>query len=442
MWWVLPPDSPIPRRRGILHILQFGPPSPFRTRDGAAPSGVTHHMTSAQVSPSIDAPGAARITPRCPYFGTCGGCRHQDLAYADQVALKQERLQRAFASFGITSPIGLTGCEDPWRYRNKAELTFAAGSERLLLGFHAAGSFTRVVDIDDCLLLPEPAAAVLREVRELAASTGLPAYRAKTHDGFFRYLLLRSNRSGRVLAALITSSGPAEVVERMADALMRRRPELAGIYWGRTDRLADVAMPESLTHLRGETHLEEQIGPFRVHIHPFTFVQANTVQADRLYRRLADRLGTGETAWDLYCGAGIIGLYLAGSFRRVFGIDSEPAHGVLARANAQRNGIENMQVETGGVDEVLMDRRRWFLDAAPEAIVVDPPRAGLQPGTVASILGARPRRIGYVSCNLSSLTRDLRLLSAGFPRYRIAAVDGFDMFPHTEHVETLVLLER
>jgi 23S rRNA (uracil1939-C5)-methyltransferase len=301
-----------------------------------------------------------------------------------------------------------------------------------------------VVDIDDCVLLPEPAAAVLREVRALAVSTGLAAHDNRAHRGFFRYLVLRASRAtGQVLVGLITSAdGPAEPVERMAEDLMRRRPQVAGVYWGRTDRFADVAVPDVMTHLRGEQDIEERIGRFRVRLQPFTFLQANTAQADRLYTRLAEWMGSGDTAWDLYSGAGLIGLYLAGAFRRVFGIDNEPTHGASARRNAELNGVTNITTETGGVEQVLMDRRRWFLERAPDAVVVDPPRAGLTPEVVASVVGARPRRIGYVSCNLSSLTRDLRMLTGSFPRYRVTGVEGVDMFPHTEHVETLVRLER
>lgn len=397
-----------------------------------------------------------KVDPPCPYFGTCGGCAIQDLAYADQLRLKQERIRRAFEPLGAVPLSAIVGLEDPWRYRNKAELTFGEVNGSLVLGYHAVRSFWRVVDIDDCLLLPEPVTRVVREVRALAAATGLPAYNPRSHQGFFRYLLIRTSRAtGQILVGLITSSGaPAgnaaagvnvrEVIERLADELLARQPAIASLCWGLTDRLADVAVPETLTFLRGLPTFEDHLGPFRLKLHPLSFLQPSSLQAERVYAALTEAIGhvPDGIAWDLYCGVGLISFYLSRQVRKVYGIDVEPHHLELAALNASRNGLDNIEFRLGRVEALLLDRRFWLQEAKPHVIVVDPPRAGLHPAVCTSLLAARPLRMAYVSCNVQTLVRDLAVLLSGFPRYRLSSVQPFDMFPQTNHVEILALLDR
>ena len=387
----------------------------------------------------------ARVTARCPVFGVCGGCSLQDLAYEDQRTLKRQRLSRAFASLDGMPPCELIGLEEPWRYRNKAEFTFGSADGRLTLGYHAARSYWRIVDIEDCLLMPEAAMRAARRVLTLAAETGLPAYHPRTHQGFFRYLLVRASRStGRLLLCLMTAPGPREAVDRIADAVRAQEPAVASCYWGVTARLADIAVPETLTLLWGEELLEEQVGPFRLRMHPLSFLQPSLVQAERMYGRLCEAVEaySGGIGWDLYCGIGVAGFYLAGRMRTVYGIDSEPHHLELAAANAARNGIHNMEFKAGRVETLLMDRRFWLQQAKPDVVVVDPPRAGLHPHALSSLLAARPHRIVYFSCNVQSLVRDLAVLLKSFPRYRVLSAQAYDMFPQTNHAETLVVLER
>jgi len=387
----------------------------------------------------------ARVSPPCPVFGTCGGCSLQDLAYEDQLALKRQRLARAFASLSGMPAWDLIGLEPPWRYRNKAEFTFGSADGTLTLGYHAARSFWRIVDLDDCLLMPEAAMRAARLVRSLAVDTGLSAYHPRTHEGFFRYLLVRASRAtGRLLLCLMTAPGPRESVERMADAIRLQEPAVASCYWGVTARLADIAVPETLTRLWGEELFEERVGPFTVQLHPLSFLQPSLVQAERMYGRLGEAVEgfSDGIGWDLYCGIGLAGFYLAGKLRKVYGVDSEPHHLKLAEANAVRNGIANIEFKAGKVECLLMDRRFWLQEAKPDVAVVDPPRAGLHPQALSSLLAARPRRVVYISCNVQSLVRDLGVLLKSFPRYVLISAQAYDMFPQTNHVETLVVLER
>lgn len=387
----------------------------------------------------------AHVQAPCSYFGACGGCALQDLAYADQLAVKRERLQRAFAGLDGMPPIEVVGLDDPWRYRNKAEFTFGALDGRLTLGYHASRSFWKIVDLDDCLLLPEPAMRAVRDVRALAEATGLPAYHSRTHQGFFRYLLVRHSRAtGRILLCLMTTSGSREAVDGVAKTVMARHPDVSSVYWGVTNRLADVAVPEELVRLGGDEHLDDRIGPFHIRLHPLSFLQPSNVQADRIYQCVAESLREMRpgTAWDLYCGVGLVAFYLSRHVRMVYGIDLEPAHLELARMNAARNGVGNVEFRAGRVETLLNDRRFWLQEAKPDAVVVDPPRAGLHADARSSILAARPKRIAYLSCNAQSLVRDLQVLLTSFPRYRVTKAAAFDMFPQTNHVETLVILDR
>jgi 23S rRNA (uracil1939-C5)-methyltransferase len=398
----------------------------------------------------------ARVEAPCPYFGTCGGCALQDLTYQDQLALKGERLRRAFALLDGVPPFEVVGLEDPWRYRNKAELTFGESNGQMVLGYHAARSFWRIVDLEDCLLLPEPMTRILRDVRALAAQTGLPAYQPRTHQGFFRYLLVRSSRAtGQILLCLMTTPGPADgmakggagsraVMERLTQELMERHPAISSIYWGVTNRVADVAVPEELILMGGATYFEDQLGPFQLRLHPMSFLQPTSVQADRMYALLcqAIRNAPNEIAWDLYCGVGLVGFYLSKYFQKVYGIDVEPRHLELAALNASLNGLHNLEFREGRVETLLRDRRFWLQEAKPDVVVVDPPRPGLHPRALSSLLAARPSHIAYLSCNAQSLVRDLRILLSSFPRYRLSTVQAFDMFPQTNHVEIFALLER
>jgi 23S rRNA (uracil1939-C5)-methyltransferase len=396
-----------------------------------------------------------KVDAPCRYFGSCGGCAWQDLAYADQLALKRARLVRLLDAVAPPAQdVDVEGLDaHPWRYRNKAEFTFGSDRGQIQLGFHAAGSYWRVVDLDDCLLLPEPMSRLLSIVRGAAQRSGAPVYSPRSHQGFFRFLVVRSSRAtGKILACLVTAPGAPSslgipsgraIVEGMAEAMLAH-PDVASVFWGISAKSADVASPEELIHLRGEHGLDEQVGPFSVHLPPLAFLQPSLKQAERLYARLSEWLPASpdQTAWDLYCGIGLVGFYLSKTFGKVYGIDCEPSNIEAARLNAARNNIRNIEFHLGPAEDVLANKRFWLVEAKPDVIVVDPPRGGLHASALSSVLSARPKQIVYVSCNPHALARDLATLTASFPRYRVSRLAAFDFFPQTAHLETLTLLER
>ncbi|HBH97424.1 MAG TPA: 23S rRNA (uracil(1939)-C(5))-methyltransferase RlmD [Candidatus Omnitrophica bacterium] len=388
------------------------------------------------------------VEPPCPYVGSCGGCTLQDLEYADQLTLKRQRLLRTLGTLDPSLTLELVPVEDPWRYRNKAELTFSAlgpAADSLVLGYHAARSFWRIVDLDDCLLLPEAVSRLIADIRELAQRTGQPAYNPRTHQGFFRYLVIRHSRSrDKLLICLMTTRGERSLIESFADELLRKHPAISSVYWGIATNVADVAMPEELFLIRGETYLEDQVGALTIRLHPLNFLQPNSAQAERMYeqvRRWVSASGQG-VAWDVYCGIGLIAFYLSSGFRTIYAIDSEARNLELARVNAQANGITNVQFQLGRAEDVFLNKRFWLGEAQPDVVVVDPPRSGLHPRVISTVLAARPKQLICLSCNAQTLVRDSRLLMNSFPRYRLRDLVAFDLFPHTPHVEVLALFER
>ncbi len=406
-------------------------------------SGQKVSLSGKKVVLSDQKASFGRIAAPCAHYGSCGGCSLQDLVYSDQLLLKYACVREALAPLGIEVSEPIEPHIDPWRYRNKAELTFGTAQGRMALGYHEAGSYWRVVDINECLLMPESVAPVVRAVRDVCEASGLAAYRQKSHEGFFRHLIVRHSRATQqIMLALITSPGESETLKALLQAVAQRFSSVTSVYWGVSEQLADVAYPDTLTLIAGSGMLEDRMGTFEIRLLPFSFLQPSSVQADRIYRQLVDWVGTGGIAWDLYCGMGLIGMYLACAYRKVYGIEVEASSLSLAKTHAALNRIENIEFHVGKTETLLSDRRFWLQEAKPELVVVDPPRAGLHASVIATILGAKPLRIAYLSCNVASLARDLEILQKGFPRYRVAHVKAFDMFPQTAHVETLVVLER
>ncbi|MBI4354959.1 MAG: 23S rRNA (uracil(1939)-C(5))-methyltransferase RlmD [Candidatus Omnitrophica bacterium] len=398
----------------------------------------------------------AHVEPPCQHFGICGGCTLQDLPYPAQLELKTALLAKSLTSLGITTPVPVQGLDEPWRYRNKMEFTFGTWDGELVLGLHARGSFWKIVDVQDCHLVPAVFNEALEASRRCARATRLPAYNPHTHQGFFRYLTLRHSRlTNTVVACLITApparpepiaagGGDESIIRDLAAQMQAAVPSLASVYWGVNRKLADVAVPDELTLISGSATFEEQIGPFRLSLHPFNFLQPHLLQAERIYDTIRGvvRVGSGEVAWDLYCGVGVISLYLGALAGRVLGIESDPHNINLARLNAERAGLTHLEYRQGKVEELLRDRNRSTWLHQPAVIVVDPPRSGLHKEVQRGLVAAFPRQIVYLSCNAQTLVADLRQLLTMAPQYRLAHCSAYDMFPQTSHVETLVVLER
>jgi 23S rRNA (uracil1939-C5)-methyltransferase len=389
-------------------------------------------------------PGPERVEAPCAHFPACGGCRFQDLAYEAQLEQKQLQVRDALQRLaGIAEPPleRIVPCEpEIFHYRNKVEYSFTSTEAGPALGFHRAGRWDEVLEIDRCWLIDDLGNAIRDAVRDWAREEGLDAYSQADGSGYLRHLVVRQGRNtNQALVQLVTAPGEKFEAGYFVDVL-RRFPEVRSIQWSVNDTPAEVTnLPSRL--LWGEEWIEEELGGLRFRVRPNAFLQTNTAMAERLYALAREAAGlTGdETVWDLYCGIGTIGLSLAGDALTVWGIDVSEESVACALENAVLNGITNTAFFAGNVGEVveeLLER-----SGAPDVVVVDPPRAGLAGKALRRLGRIGAPRLVYVSCNPTTLAGDLKALREEHG-YELRRLTPVDMFPHTPHVESVALLER
>jgi 23S rRNA (uracil1939-C5)-methyltransferase len=388
-------------------------------------------------------PSADRVAAPCRYFGVCGGCRFQDYAYESQLAAKAAQVRDALVRLGRFADPPL----DPivpavarYGYRNKLEYSFTTAPDGPALGFHRAGRWDEVLDIEECLLTTDVGNAIRDAVRDWARAEGLEAYDQATQAGYLRHLVVREGRhTGQALVLLVTAPGERFDSDFLVETL-RRFPEVRSIHWAVNDSPAEVTnLPTRL--LWGEEAIEERLLGLRVRIRPNAFLQTNTEMAEHLYSGVVELAGlTGsETVYDLYCGTGTIGLALAPHALGVFGVEISEESVACAIENAELNGISNAAFFAGNVGQSLEELRERA--GQPDVVVVDPPRAGLAGKALRRTGRLEAARIVYVSCNPTTLASDLQVLRDDFG-YRLVRCRPVDMFPHTPHIESVSLLER
>jgi 23S rRNA (uracil1939-C5)-methyltransferase len=392
----------------------------------------------------VVAPGPQRVEAPCAHYPACGGCRFQDLAYDAQLAQKQSQVRDAFQRLaGIAEPPleEIVPCEpEIFHYRNKLEYSFTQTPSGPALGFHKAGRWDEVLDIERCWLTTDLGNELRGAVRDWAREEGLEAYSQADGTGYLRHLVVREGRNtGQALVQLVTA--PGERFERgyFVD-VVRRFPQVRSVHWSINDTPAEVTnLPTEL--LWGEEWIEEELGGLRFRVRPNAFLQTNTAMAERLYAlaREAAQLTGGETVWDLYCGIGTIGLSMARDALTVWGIEVSEESVACALENAELNGITNAAFFAGNVGQVveeLLER-----SGPPDVVVVDPPRAGLAGKALRRLGAIGAPRLVYVSCNPTTLAGDMKALRGEYG-YEVLRARPVDMFPHTPHVETVALLER
>jgi 23S rRNA (uracil1939-C5)-methyltransferase len=388
-------------------------------------------------------PGPQRVDAPCDHYPACGGCRFQDLAYEAQVQTKHEQVADSLRRLGgIAEPPlePIVGAESIFHYRNKLEFSFTQYEDGPTLGFHKAGRWDDVLEIEKCWLTTDLGNAIRNAVREWAREEGLEAYDQETQRGYLRHLVYREGRNtGQVLVLLVTAPGekfePGYFVE-----VLRRFPEVRSIHWAINDTPAEITnLPTKL--LWGDDAIEEELQGLRFRLSPNAFLQTNTTMAERLYGLASEYAGlTGEeTVWDLYCGIGTIGLSLAHDALTVWGVEVSEEAVARAIENAELNGITNAAFFAGNVGQVVDDLRGRSGD--PDVVVVDPPRAGLAGKALRRLGRIGAPRIVYVSCNPTTLASDVKTLRDEWG-YDLRRARPLDMFPHTPHVETVAVLER
>ncbi|MGA9761978.1 MAG: 23S rRNA (uracil(1939)-C(5))-methyltransferase RlmD [Gaiellaceae bacterium] len=388
-------------------------------------------------------PGPSRVEAPCPYFGACGGCRFQDLAYEVQCESKAAQVRDALVRIaGLSEPPlePITPAEEIYGYRNKLEYSFSATPDGPALGFHRAGRWDELLPIESCLLTTELGNSIRAAVVEWAREEVLEAYDQKEKHGYLRHLVVREGRNtGQALVMLVTASDKPFDRDFLVRSLTKF-PEVRSIYWAVNDGVGETTnVPAKL--IWGEEAIEEELCGLNFRLRPNAFLQTNTLMAEKLYALATEYAGlTGdETVWDLYCGTGTIGLTLARQARSVWGIEISEESVACALENAERNSVGNIAFFAGNVGQVIRELKDR--SGEPDVVVVDPPRAGLAGKALRRLAETGAPRIVYVSCNPTTLAGDFKLLheQAG---YRLLRARPVDMFPHTPHVETVALLER
>jgi 23S rRNA (uracil1939-C5)-methyltransferase len=388
-------------------------------------------------------PSPLRVDAPCQHYPACGGCRFQDLAYEAQTEAKAAQVADALRRIGgIAEPPlePILPAEEIFHYRNKLEYSFTQLEDGPTLGFHKAGRWDEVLEIEECWLTTDLGNAIRNAVREWARGDRLVAYDQAEHTGYLRHLVVREGvNTGQVLVQLVTGPGEKFDTGGFVDAL-RRFPAVRSIHWSVNETAAEVTnLPTQL--LWGEEAIEEQLCGLRFRVRPNAFLQTNTRMAERIYgiaREFASLTGD-ETVYDLYCGIGTIGLVLARDALTVWGIDISEESIACALENADLNGIGNAAYFAGNVGEALEELR--VRSGRADVVVVDPPRAGLAGKALKRLGEIGAPRVVYVSCNPTTLAGDVKRLRAEYG-YDLRRAKPVDMFPHTPHVETVSLLER
>lgn len=406
---------------------------------------VKSHYAEARLL-EITKPSALRIEARCPHFDVCGGCKWQFLDYAEQCKIKEQQVRDSVERLGgLSSEVvrAILPNESPWFYRNKMELSFGPGPDgTVMLGFYPPGYHYEVFDLHACFLQSELMVEIVEKVRDFMNARGVPLYYSDTHEGVLKNLTIREGKNtGECMVILTTSTSPFDYVQEFK-ALFADDPRITSLYWNSVYQAPGQPTWTEENLLLGKACLTEVLelengARLEFDILPQAFFQTNTKQAQKLYSlalEAAALTGT-ETVFDLYCGTGTIGLFCAHKAASVVGIEINESAVDSARGNASRNGIRNASFHLGSVEDRLAT-----LTHKPDVVIVDPPRAGLGEKVVATTAAFGAPRIVYVSCNPTTMARDLKQFAE--LGYRTESVQPVDMFPQTHHVECVTLLVK
>ncbi len=401
-----------------------------------------------------------RAQPFCQHYGVCGGCKWQCLKYEEQLKAKQQQIFDNLTRIGKVElpPISpILGSRKTQAYRNKLEFGFS--DKRWLteeevsqdvrydvmdaVGFHITGAFDKILDIQTCYLMDDIQNQIRNYIRTYALNHGLVFYNLRENRGLLRSMMVRNSNTGELMVLIQFRIDTAQERQQAMDlmqSLADHFHEITSLLWVDNHKANDTFADQQVNHFRGTDFIYETMEDLRFKVGPKSFYQTNTDQAYELYkvaRQFAQLTGT-ERVYDLYTGTGTIANFVARQAQQVIGIEYVPEAIEDAKENAALNGISNTLFYAGDMKDILTPQ--FIADhGRPDVIITDPPRAGMHTDVINTMLQAAPRRIVYVSCNPATQARDLQLLDTD---YRVTAIQPVDMFPHTQHVENVVLLEQ
>ena len=381
-----------------------------------------------------------RKIPKCQSFGKCGGCSFQHTDYINQIDFKTKSVRELLNFLNIEIPQAKQSF-NIWNYRNKMEFSFFSENDKLNLGLHCKGSFYKYSSVPPCYIACEDIVKVEAIVKDFAIKTNLKAYNPKSHEGFFRHLVVRKGiNTGDLLVNIVTNK-QENINKTFFEPLVKDLSSFcSSIYWTQNSKYSDAVNAESLTLLYGKENISEELNIagkiFKFSVSPFSFFQTNTKATEVLYNTIIELLQPQkqDTLLDMYCGTGTIGISLCNHVKHVVGVEQVESSVENAKNNAKINNIDNVEFFAKSVEDWIKQNDKNF-----NSIVIDPPRAGLSYSVIEHILYLNPNKIIYVSCNPSTLARDLKIIIES-NKYKVEKVCPVDMFPQTYHIETVVLL--
>jgi 23S rRNA (uracil1939-C5)-methyltransferase len=397
-----------------------------------------------------------RVAPTCIHFGTCGGCKWQMLPYALQMQFKQQQVQDVLQRIGGVREaiyLPLKGSEKTFNYRNKLEFTFSnkkyltaaevgnaeATNMQNVVGYHAPRLFDKVIDITECHLMEEPQNKIRNGIRDFALANNYSFYDIRSNEGLLRNMMLRTTTTAQTLVNIMFGANDAVAIENVMQFVKSSFPEITSLHYTINLKKNDTIYDQNIITYHGPGFVSENLNEFKFKISPKSFFQTNTAQAVELYTIARDfaNLKAGDVLYDLYCGTGSIGIFCSTHASKIIGVDSVADAIEDAKINAANNNLQNTHFYAGDVIDIC--NNHFFEEhGMPDVIICDPPRAGMHNKLIQKLLEIKAPRIVYVSCNPATQARDLQELQT---LYKVIKVQAVDMFPHTHHVESVVLLE-
>ena len=385
---------------------------------------------------------AARITPLCSVFEECGGCQIQHLDYPSQLEFKKNIVIRNMQKFAkIENPpvLDVIGPNDPWRYRNKTQVPFGINANgEIVAGFYKSRSH-EIIDLSCCHVQTRVADEIIAAVKKCACEFGLPPYNESQNEGVLRHVVIRIGfKTDQIMVIFVTKTPYLPHKKLLCQHLTSQFPNIKSIAHNVNPHVTNVIFGDETNTICGEDYIADSLDGLDFLISPRSFYQVNPVQAEVMYKLVVDyaNINADDIVFDAYCGIGTITLFLARTGAMVYGVEIVPDAISDARKNARINGFDNVNSEIGASEVVI--GRLISEGIKPDVIVVDPPRKGCAIALLEAIVGAKPERVVYVSCDCATLARDVKILEEG--GYKLRIVQPIDMFPQTSHVETVSVL--
>ncbi|XMO85751.1 23S rRNA (uracil(1939)-C(5))-methyltransferase RlmD [Algibacter sp. AS12] len=398
-----------------------------------------------------------RTEPECSHFGTCGGCKWQNMAYEHQLFYKQKEVTNNLTRIGhieLPEITPILGSAEQYFYRNKMEFSFSDSrwltleeiqsdedlGDRNALGFHIPGMWDKILDVKKCHLQADPSNAIRNAVKTFAIDNDLEFFNTRNQTGLLRTMMIRTSTTGDIMVMIQFFKEDKAKRELILDFLAETFPQITSLQYVINGKANDTIYDQEVICYKGTDHIFEEMEGLKFKINAKSFYQTNSNQAFELYKITRDFAGlTGnELVYDLYTGTGTIAQFVAKQASKVVGVESVPDAITAAKENAQLNNINNVEFFVGDMKQVFNTQ---FIEThgQPDVIITDPPRDGMHKDVVQQILNIAPKRVVYVSCNSATQARDLALMDA---QYKVIKTQAVDMFPQTFHVENVVLLER